>query len=145
MLQGFQAGLSRIAILRKRGLFRQEFDGFRPARIAGWDEARLARALTNPGIPRHRGKIEAAIRAAAAWTESVTQDPGGFSGWNWSFVGWALIQTIRTAQGGLPMFNAASTAESTVLSAALKARGDSHCGRTPHWPSCRPTAWSITS
>ena len=62
VLDGFQAGLSWITILRKRDAFRAEFDGFDPAKVAQWDAARVERALLNPGIVRHRGKIEGAVK-----------------------------------------------------------------------------------
>jgi DNA-3-methyladenine glycosylase I len=61
ILDGFQAGLSWITILRKRDAFREAFDGFEPEVIAHWGEADVARLLADPGIVRHRGKIEATI------------------------------------------------------------------------------------
>lgn len=75
VLDGFQAGLSWITILKKRDAFRAEFDGFDPARIALWDEARIARALGNPGIVRHRGKIEATVRGACLFGQ-IEADEG---------------------------------------------------------------------
>ena len=64
VLDGFQAGLSWITILRKRDAFREEFEGFDPERIARWDAKNVENALQNPGIIRHRGKIEGTIRSA---------------------------------------------------------------------------------
>ena len=66
VLDGFQAGLSWITILRKRDAFRDCFEGFDPARVARWGEPEIARALQNPGIVRHRGKIEAAVTGLLA-------------------------------------------------------------------------------
>ncbi|MGP9805521.1 DNA-3-methyladenine glycosylase I [Paracoccus sp. NSM] len=124
ILEGFQAGLSWITVLRKRPAFRAEFEGFDPARIAHWDEARIAQALRNPGIIRHRGKIEAAIRGARAWARIEAQEPGGFSGWIWSFTGGAPIQNSHAEHAAIPV----TTPESTALSKALKARGFGFCG-----------------
>ncbi len=124
ILEGFQAGLSWITVLRKRPAFRAEFEGFDPDRIARWDEARIAQALANPGIIRHRGKIEAAIRGARAWQQIEAQEPGGFSGWIWSFTGGAPIRNDRADPASIPV----ATPESTALSKALKARGFGYCG-----------------
>lgn len=84
VLDGFQAGLAWITVLRKREAFRAAFDGFEPEVIAGWGEAEVARLLANPGIIRHRGKIEATIGNARAFL-----DLGGaaaFSEKVWSYV-----------------------------------------------------------
>ena len=69
ILDGFQAGLSWITVLKKRDNFRQAFAGFDPDVIAGWGEAEVASLLENPGIIRHRGKIEATITNARAYQE----------------------------------------------------------------------------
>lgn len=69
VLDGFQAGLSWLTILKKRENFRAAFDGFDPVCIARWGEAEVARAFADPGIVRHRGKIEAAVGNARARTE----------------------------------------------------------------------------
>lgn len=84
VLDGFQAGLSWITILRKRDNFRKAFDGFDPARIARYNEAKIARLLKDEGIIRHRGKIEATInnaRCAAEMLEAGTD----LAGHIWSF------------------------------------------------------------
>ena len=122
VLDGFQAGLSWITILRKRDAFRAEFDGFDPARIALWDEARIARALTNPGIVRHRGKIEATVRGARLF-EQIEADEG-FAPWLWSFVGGAPVQNAWPDMASVPT----QTEASRAMSAALKARGFGFCG-----------------
>lgn len=86
VLDGFQAGLSWITILKKRDNFRAAFDGFDPARVAGWGEAEVARALADPGIVRHRGKIEATVAGARKYLE-LEEDPAGsrgFCGDSWT-------------------------------------------------------------
>ena len=122
VLDGFQAGLSWITILRKREAFREEFDGFDPQRVAGWDAARIARALQNPGIVRHRGKIESAVRGAQRFLEIEEQE--GFAAFLWSFTGGRPIQNSFTTMAEVP----AATPESTAMSKALKKRGFSFCG-----------------
>lgn len=122
VLDGFQAGLSWITILRKRDAFRAEFDGFDPERVAGWDAARIDRALTNPGIIRHRGKIEATVRGARAFLDIEAQQ--GFAPWLWSFVGGAPIQNDWPDLSHVPT----DTPESHAMSKALKLRGFGFCG-----------------
>ncbi|MEO1911902.1 MAG: DNA-3-methyladenine glycosylase I [Paracoccus sp. (in: a-proteobacteria)] len=122
VLDGFQAGLSWITILRKRPAFQQEFDGFDPARVALWDEDRIDSALTNPGIVRHRGKITATVRSANLFQEIEATE--GFAPWLWSFVGGAPIQNAWPDMASVPT----ATPESTAMSKALKARGFNYCG-----------------
>lgn len=122
VLDGFQAGLAWITILRKREAFRDEFEGFDPERVARWDETQIARALTNPGIVRHRGKIAAAVRGAQAFLE--IEDREGFSPWLWSFVGGRPILNRFASSAEVPT----DTAESAAMSKALKQRGFSFCG-----------------
>jgi DNA-3-methyladenine glycosylase I len=83
ILDGFQAGLAWITILRKRDAFREAFEGFDPEKIAGWGEAEVA-PCWDPGIVRHRGKIEATIANARAYLEIEQQ--GGFAEFVWSYV-----------------------------------------------------------
>lgn len=122
VLDGFQAGLSWITILRKRPAFQQEFDGFDPARVALWDEARIDRALTNSDIVRHRGKITATVRSANLFQEIEATE--GFAPWLRSFVGGAPIQNAWPDMASVPT----ATPESTAMSKALKARGFNYCG-----------------
>lgn len=122
VLDGFQAGLSWITILRKRDAFRQEFDGFDPERVAAWDEARIDRALQNPGIVRHRGKIESAVKGARRFLEIESQE--GFGPFLWSFVGGQPIQNRFADMAQVPT----ATPESTAMSKALKKRGFTFCG-----------------
>jgi DNA-3-methyladenine glycosylase I len=122
VLDGFQAGLSWITILRKRDAFRAEFDGFDPERVARWDGLRIDRALQNPGIIRHRGKIESAVKAARLLLEIESQE--GFAPWLWSFVGGQPIQNRFASMAEVPT----ATPESTAMSKALKQRGFTFCG-----------------
>lgn len=122
VLDGFQAGLSWITILRKRDAFREEFEGFDPQRVASWDDARIGRALQNPGIIRHRGKIESTVRGAQRFLEIEGQE--GFAPWLWSFVGGQPIQNDFASMAEVP----AATPESTAMSKALKKRGFNFCG-----------------
>ena len=122
VLDGFQAGLSWITILRKRDAFRDEFDGFDPERVARWDDARIDHALQNPGIIRHRGKIESAVRGAQRFLEIEEQE--GFAPFLWSFVGGEPIQNRFSSMAEVPT----ATPESTAMSKALKKRGFNFCG-----------------
>ncbi|QFQ86550.1 DNA-3-methyladenine glycosylase I [Paracoccus kondratievae] len=122
VLDGFQAGLSWITILRKRETFREVFEGFDPERVAVWEEAEIARALQNPGIIRHRGKIEAAVKSARLFLE--IEEGEGFSPFIWSFVGGRPIQNHFAAMSDVPV----KTAESEAMSKALKKRGFNFCG-----------------
>ena len=122
VLDGFQAGLSWITILRKRDAFREEFEGFDPKRVAAWDAARIDRALTNPGIIRHRGKIASTVRGARLFLDIESGE--GFAPWLWSFVGGAPIQNHWDSMAQVPT----DTAESLAMSKALKARGFNFCG-----------------
>ncbi len=90
VLDGFQAGLSWITILKKRDNFRAAFDGFHPEKIARWGEAEVQRCLADPGIVRHRGKIEATIGNARAYLAlSERQD---FSDYLWAYVDGKPVQ-----------------------------------------------------
>ena len=122
VLDGFQAGLSWITILKKRDAFRKEFDGFDPARVAKWDDARIAQALQNPGIVRHRGKIEATVRGAQAYLDIEAAE--GFSPWLWSFVGGQPIRNRWPDMASVPT----QTDGSRAMSKALKSRGFNFCG-----------------
>lgn len=124
ILDGFQAGLSWITILKKRESFRAAFAGFDPEVVAGWGDAEVARLLQDPGIVRHRGKIEATITNARAYLEiEATQ---GFSPYLWEFVGGAPIQNRWETMAQVP----AQTEISKALSKDLKARGFKFCGPT---------------
>jgi len=125
MLEGFQAGLSWLTILRKRENFRAAFDGFAPEVIADYGPEKIAALLADPGIVRHRGKITATVAGAKAWLE-IMREPGGFSGFVWAVVDDKPIRNAWPSLAQLP----AATAESTALSRKLRARGFNFCGPT---------------
>ena len=123
VLDGFQAGLAWITILRKRETLRAAFDGFDPVKVAAYGDADRARLLADPGIIRSRAKIDSAIRGAQIFLEM--QDNGeDFSAWLWSFVDGRPIQGARATLADVP----AQTPESVALAKALKARGFNFCG-----------------
>ncbi|WP_375280051.1 DNA-3-methyladenine glycosylase I [Pseudooctadecabacter sp.] len=121
ILDGFQAGLSWITILKKRDNFREAFEGFDPAVIASWGEPQVNRLLQNPGIIRHRGKIEATITNAQAYLQI-----DDFSALCWSYVGGAPIQNRFETLSDVP----AATDISTQFSKDLKKMGFKFCGPT---------------
>ncbi len=119
-LEGFQAGLSWLTILRKRDNFRAGFAGFDPEKLAGFDEADIERLLADPGIVRHQGKIRSAINNANRALE-VIDEHGSLSQYFWS---WA------EPEGPAPAEIPATTAASTALSKDLKKRGWTFVGPT---------------
>ena len=121
ILDGFQAGLSWITILKKRDNFREAFEGFDPAVIATWGEKDVARLFQNEGIIRHRGKIEATIGNAKAYLEM-----GDFSAYCWGWVDGKPMQTNFKTLADVPP----STPLSTAFSKDLKKRGFKFCGPT---------------
>ena len=121
VLDGFQAGLAWITILLKREAFRARFEGFDPECVARWGEAEIAAALADPGIVRHRGKIEAAVTGARAFL--AVEAAEGFAPFLWQFVDGRPIQN-RRAPGEVP----AETAESRAMAKALSGRGFRFCG-----------------
>jgi DNA-3-methyladenine glycosylase I len=126
MLDGFQAGLSWITILRKRENFRRAFDGFEPQKIARYSEAKIAKLLKDEGIIRHRGKIEGAIKSARAYLDIMEKEPGGFSVYLWNFVDGKPLQNRHATMKNVP----AKTPMSEALSKDLKKRGFTFCGPT---------------
>jgi DNA-3-methyladenine glycosylase I len=120
-LEGFQAGLAWITILRKREAFRAAFEGFSIERVAAYGEPDVERLLADPGIVRHRGKIEATIGNAVAALEL----DGGLSELVWSFAPPARGRRL-SSRGEIPD----STPESVALSKELKRRGFRFVGPT---------------
>lgn len=121
LLEGFQAGLSWLTILRKRERYRQLLFGFDPQRLASLDDAGLEGLLRDPGIVRNRAKLRAARQNAQAWLR--VPDPAA---WLWSFVG-GTPRINRFAEAAqVP----AHTPEAEALSKALKAAGFSFVGPT---------------
>ncbi len=125
VLEGAQAGLNWMTILRKRDNFRRAFEDFDPVRVAQFDEAKVQELLQNPGIVRNRGKIESAIANARALLE-VQSEFGSFDAYIWGFVGGQPIHNRWSSLSELP----AQTAESQALSKDLKNRGFSFVGPT---------------
>jgi DNA-3-methyladenine glycosylase I len=121
ILDGFQAGLSWITILRKRENFRRAFDGFHPEKIARYTPARVNKLLKDPGIVRHRGKIEGAITNARAYLKI-----DDFSSFLWQFVdGEPRLHHFRKTQE-IP----AESEESRAMSKGLRERGFTFVGPT---------------
>ena len=115
MLEGFQAGLSWLIILRKREAFREAFHNFDPDAIATFKERDIARLLLNPGIIRSRAKIEATIEGARIY-EEMRRNGENFASFVWKLAGG---KPIKNKTGLMP----AKTALSEQISAALKKRG----------------------
>lgn len=124
VLDGFQAGLSWITILRKRENFRRVFAGFDPAAMARFEAAHVEALLLDAGIIRHRGKIEGAIASARAWLE--IQERQGFSRFLWDFVDGRPIDGQRRAAADIPT----QTELSRRVSRELKQAGFAFCGPT---------------
>lgn len=123
VLDGFQAGLAWITILRKRDGLRDAFDGFDPEKVAAYGEADIERLLGDARIIRSRAKINAAIKGAQVWLK-MRDDGEDFSAWLWSFVGGAPIQNEWADFRDAPT----KTPESEAMAKALKARGFNFCG-----------------
>ncbi|MDP1913434.1 DNA-3-methyladenine glycosylase I [Brevundimonas sp.] len=123
VLDGFQAGLAWITILRKREGMRDAFDGFEPETIARYGEADIERLLGEARIIRSRAKINSAIMGARIWLE-MRDNGEDFSAWLWSFVGGAPIQNAWTDSGARPV----ATPASEAMAKALKKRGFTFCG-----------------
>ncbi|MEM7743827.1 MAG: DNA-3-methyladenine glycosylase I [Pseudomonadota bacterium] len=124
ILDGFQAGLAWITILRKREAFRAGFDGFDPVKVARYGEDDVARLLADPGIVRHRGKIEATIGNAQAYLR--VEEREGFARFLWQFYDFQPLQNAPETLEDVP----AETPVSREMSKALKAEGFKFCGPT---------------
>ena len=125
VLDGFQAGLSWITILRKRENFRRAFDGFQPEKIARYSPKKIERLMQDAGIVRNRMKIEGAVASARAWLDVMEKGPG-FSALLWDFVGGQpKVNRFRTVKQ-VP----AATAQSRAMSKELSARGFKFVGPT---------------
>lgn len=124
VLDGFQAGLSWITILRKRENFRKAFHKFEPAKIARYGERDIARLMKNEGIIRSEPKIKAAIRGAQLWLDIEEKEPGGFREFIWKHVGGRpVVNRFRTMTQVPP-----KTQMSEGLSKELKQRGFTFVG-----------------
>jgi DNA-3-methyladenine glycosylase I len=125
ILEGAQAGLSWITILRKRENYRQAFDRFDPQKIARYGDEKIAELLNNAGIIRNRAKINAAIGNARAFL-AVQEEFGSFDAYIWRFVGGKPIDNAWTEMSQIP----AKSAEAEALSKDLKRRGFKFIGPT---------------
>ncbi|HEX5176095.1 MAG TPA: DNA-3-methyladenine glycosylase I [Chthoniobacteraceae bacterium] len=125
ILEGAQAGLSWITILKKRENYRAAFDNFDPRKVARYNAKDTARLMTNSGIVRNRLKIAAAMQNAKAFL-AVQKEFGTFDRYIWSFVGGRPIQNRREHLSDIP----ARTPESDAMSRDLVARGFKFVGST---------------
>jgi len=125
MLEGFQAGLSWITILRKREAFARAFDGWDAATIAAYDEDDVARLLGDPGIIRNRLKVRGAIQNARAYLD-LQEDLGSFSDYCWAFVDGEPIVNRPATLAEVP----ATTPLATAFSKDLRKRGFTFVGPT---------------
>jgi DNA-3-methyladenine glycosylase I len=125
VLDGFQAGLSWITILRKREAFRLAFDDFAPERIARYPKRKVEALMRDKGIVRNRMKIEGAIASARAWLE-IMEKSKGFAPFLWDFVGSKPLVNRYRRMSDIP----AETELSRTIAKELKARGFKFCGPT---------------
>jgi DNA-3-methyladenine glycosylase I len=135
-LEGFQAGLSWLTILRKREAFREAFDNFDPKKIARYTARDAARLMKNSGIVRNRLKIAATIGNAKAFLE-VQEEFGSFDSYMWTFTGGKTLRPKKRAKGfeQLPT----ESVESRAMSKDLKRRGFKFVGPTicyAHMQAC---------
>jgi DNA-3-methyladenine glycosylase I len=125
ILDGFQAGLSWITILRKREAFIKAFDGFDPQKIARYTPKKVERLMQDAGIVRNRSKIESTISSAQAWLE-IRESGQTFEDFIWGFVDGDVIQNKWKDESKVPV----DSAESIAMSKALKQAGFKYCGPT---------------
>ena len=125
LLDGFQAGLSWITILKKRDGYRAALDGFDPLVMANYGEGKLAELMQNAGIVRNRLKLEAAVQNARAYLELQSAE-GSFSQYLWAFVDGAPLQNTWRSLAEVPT----ETAASRAMSRDLKKRGFKFVGPT---------------
>ncbi len=125
ILEGAQAGLSWLTILKRRETYRKAYDGFDPTRIMQWDKEKIASLLQDPGIIRNRLKVEAARTNALAFLK-VVEEFGSFDAFIWSFVKGTPIRNSWRNIKEIP----ATTPESDTMSKELKKRGFKFVGST---------------
>jgi len=123
VLDGFQAGLAWITILRKREAFRRAFAGFDPEVVARFGETDRARLMADPGIVRSNAKIDAAISGARVWLD-MRERGDDFSAFLWAFTGGKPVQNRWRDIGQVP----AQTPLAVEVAKALKAKGFKFCG-----------------
>ena len=125
ILEGAQAGLSWVTILKKRAAYRAAFDAFDPRKVARYDEARIALLLANDGIVRNRLKIRAAVQNAQSFL-AVQKEFGTFDQYIWQFTGGRPLQNRWKEHQQMP----AKTAQSDAMSKDLAKRGFKFVGST---------------
>lgn len=125
ILEGAQAGLNWLTVLRKRESYREAFDGFDPIKVAQYGDAKVAELLANPGIIRNRLKVNAAIQNARSFLE-VQREFGSFDAYIWGFVGGKPIINSRQTIEEVP----AETVESRAMSRDLLKRNFKFVGST---------------
>ncbi len=131
ILDGFQAGLSWITILRRREGFRKAFNGFDPEKIVRYSDKKIETLMGNAEIIRNRAKIVGTVASAKAYL--ALQEEGGFSNYLWGFVDGKPIQNKARSHADLP----AQTELSVKMSKDLKQRGFSFCGPTIVYAFCQ--------
>ena len=124
ILDGFQAGLSWITILRKRESFRAAFDGFQPDKIAHYGQARIEALMLDAGIVRNRSKIEGTVKSARIWLDMMER--GSFARHLWGFVDGQPVQGQFRTHEEVPT----QTKAAEAMSKDLKARGFTFVGPT---------------
>ena len=125
ILDGAQAGLSWLTILKKRQNYRKAFDNFDPRKVVGYNAHKVKDLLSNAGIIRNKLKIEAAIQNAASFL-AIQKEFGSFDKYIWRFVGGSTLKNRWKTIEEIP----ARTEESTAMSADLKKRGFKFVGPT---------------
>ena len=125
ILEGMQAGLSWITVLKKREAFREAFDGFDPQKVALYDDAKIQALLANEGIIRNRLKVNAAVKNAKAFL-AIQEAYGSFDAFLWAYVNGTPIQNHWKTMAEVP----ATTPLSDQISKDLKKRGFTFVGST---------------
>lgn len=125
VLEGAQAGLSWLTILRRRQGYIKAFSGFDPRKVARFDARKLERLLADPGIIRNRQKVHSAVRNARAFLK-IQKEFGSFADYQWQFVDGHPRINKRRGDGDIP----AETPQSVAFSKDLKERGFSFVGPT---------------
>lgn len=124
ILDGFQAGLSWITILRKRDNFRKAFAGFEPEVIVRFDQEKIEALMLDAGIVRNRSKIQSTVSSAKAWLD--IQEKGGFSNYLWNYIDGRPIQNALHSKEDV----VAETELSRTISKDLRKKGFNFCGPT---------------
>jgi DNA-3-methyladenine glycosylase I len=133
ILDGFQAGLSWITILRRRDAFRHAFDRFDPEKVARYNAKKIAALMQDQGIIRNRAKIEAAVSSARAYL--ALQEREGFGRYLWNFIDGKPVENKFRSMAQVP----AATPLSEKISKDLKQRGFKFCGPTIVYAFCQAT------